>query len=121
MQLVPRTISVELDGEPIDVTSFAPGPVGVRDLEVDARLDGDRLAWTVTNRSDRPVRVRRVSVDLTVDGTAGPVRMWRNGYQSWSPCDTAVVGHDVDPSTLSPTFESFHGVHHADQRCARDG
>jgi len=121
MQLVPRTISVELDGEPVNVTTFAARPVGVSALEVDAHLRDGGLAWAVVNRSDRPVRVRRVSVEMTVDGTAGPIRMWRNGYQSWSPCDTAIVGHHADPSTLSPTFESFHGVHHADQRLARDG
>lgn len=121
MQLVPRTISVELDGEPMNDTTFVPGPIGIGPLEVDARVGDDGVVWTVANRGDRPVRVRRVSVDVTLDGASGPVRMWRNGYQSWSACDTAVIGQHVDPSTLSPAFESFHGAHHADQRTAREG
>ena len=121
MNLVPRTISLERDGEPVDVVQFAVGPVGIGAFEVDVQLRDSELVWAVANRGDRPEPVRRLSVDMIIDGTIGPVRMWRNGYQSWSPCDTAIVGHDVDPSTRSPTFESFHGVHHADQRTARDG
>lgn len=121
MRLVPRTVSVELDGAPMSDAPFAPGSVGVGALEIDAHVGEDGLAWSVANRSDRAVHVRRVSVDMTVDGVIGAVRMWRNGYQSWSACDTAIVGQHVDPSTLSPKFESFHGAHHADQRVARDG
>ena len=121
MQLVPRTICVELDGEPIEVAPFAPGSVGLGALEVDVELHRDVLVWSVANRSDGPVRVRRARVDMTVADTTAPVRMWRNGYQSWSPCDTAIVGHDRDPSTLSPAFESYHGAYHADQRVALDG
>jgi alpha-galactosidase len=121
MQLDAQAVSVEVDGEPLEAAPFASGRVGVGALELGVDLSGDGLAWTVANRSDRAVAVRRVRVELAIRDATGPVRMWRNGYQSWSSCDTAIVGHHVDPSTLSPSFESFHGVHHADQRPARDG
>lgn len=121
MDLVPRTVSVEVDGRPVEVVGFAPGPVGLSELEVDAVLTDEGLSWSVANRGDRPVRVRRISVELSVGGAHGPVRMFRHGYQSWSACDTAVVGHHVDPSNLSRTFESFQGAHHADQRAAAPG
>ena len=121
MHLAPRTVSVELDGRPVEVVGFAPGPVVVSELEIDATLADDGLSWSVANRGDRPVPVRRLSVELGVEGVRGPVRMFRHGYQSWSACDTAVVGRHGDPSTRSRTFESFQGAHHADQRAAAPG
>jgi alpha-galactosidase len=67
------------------------------------------------------VRVRRVAIACTIRDAVGPVRMFRNGYQSWSPCDTAIVGLHRDPSSVSESVETFQGAHHADQRSAADG
>jgi alpha-galactosidase len=55
-----------------------------------------------------------------VAGARGPVRMFRNGYQSWSPSSVAVLGVDVDPSVRAD-LPFLQAVHHADQRRARPG
>ncbi len=56
----------------------------------------------MTNRLDTAVRVRSVRVRFMVDGVRGPLRMFRNGYQSWSPTGVATLGVDADPSHARP-------------------
>ena len=43
------------------------------------------------------------------------LRMFRHGYQSWSPTGVATLGVDVDPSTIAD-LELLQAGHHADQR-----
>jgi len=95
--------------------AFGLGPV-----EVTIELHDTGLDWSIANRADRAVRVRSVSLVYGVAGARGPVRMLRNGYQSWSPSSVAVLGEDVDPSTLAD-LPFIQAVHHADQRTARPG
>jgi alpha-galactosidase len=82
---------------------------------------GSRLTWSVANPGDHPVPVRSVAAVLRVDGAVEPVRMFRNGYQSWSPTGVATFGVDRDPSTTPGSIEFLQAVHHADQRRALDG
>ena len=70
--------------------STAPEAVGravvaVGPLEV--RLSGrpDGFDWSVGNAGDRPVRLRALAVVARVQGAVEPLRMFRHGYQSWSP------------------------------------
>ena len=121
MQLAPRAVMAETDDGAVSRASFAVGTVGVGDLAVTVDLDAGRLTWSLANRGDRSVRVRRVGVELSVGGTDGPLRMLRHGYQSWSPCDTAVVGVDGDPSRRAADLASFLGAYHAEQRPAGEG
>lgn len=120
MQLAPQAVTAETDDGARHV-AFATGTVGVADLAVTIGLDAGRLTWALANRGDRPVRVRRVAVELAVRDVRGPVRMFRHGYQSWSPCDVAVVGVDRDPSHRAADLATFRGAYHADQRVAAEG
>lgn len=122
MQLIARRIEVTGD----DVAGATPfdgtGTVSVGPIEVTVSPADDEVpafAWTVANRGDRPVRLRGVAVVLEVGDATGPVRMFRNGYQSWSACGVATFGIDQDPSHGNTSgIELFNGVHHADQRVA---
>lgn len=112
---------VETDDEPRRHVRWAERAAGVDDVVVTVDLGTDRLTWSVANRGDRPVRIRRIAVEVAVRDGAGPLRMFRHGYQSWSPCDTAVVGTDRDPSLRVPDLAAFLGAYHADSRPAHDG
>jgi alpha-galactosidase len=83
------------------------------ELRVDVTEGG--FTWSVTNRGSWPATVRSVAVVHSLDATDGELRMFRNGYQSWSQTNTVVPGVDVDPSSLG-TVEMVTMMHHADQR-----
>lgn len=74
---------------------------------------GSRIDWSVSNVSDEPVRVRSVRLVFAMHGFAGAPRMFRHGYQSWSPSDVATFGVDRDPSFAADN-PFFQGAHHAD-------
>lgn len=123
MQL--RPVRIEITGD--DHAGAAPltgsGPVSSGPLEVSVAVDevGAISGWQVANRGDAPVRPRGVSVVLGVHDVEGPLRLVRNGYQSWSPCSSATFGIDHDPSLDNTSgIELLQGAHHADQRTARD-
>jgi alpha-galactosidase len=109
--------SADVDGSSLVATL---GPLEVRLEAATGATAGTTTNWSVANRGDRPVRVRSVSLVHRLDDAGGPVRMFRNGYQSWTPSTTAVLGVDTDPS-LRADFEFLQAVHHADQRRARPG
>jgi alpha-galactosidase len=95
------------------------GAVALGPLQLDLAVapTGD-ITWAVANRGDRPVRIRSVAAVLSLDDLrpgSAPLRMFRNGYQSWSPTGVATFGVDADPSTVA-RFEFLQAVHHADQR-----
>ena len=92
----------------------ALGPLQV-DLAVESGANGHDLRWAVANRGDAPVRIRAVALVFRVVDVAGPLRMFRNGYQSWTPTGVATFGVDRDPSTVAG-FPFLQAVHHADQR-----
>ena len=125
MEVTPVRLDVEFtDGHGRGAGATAPiessGSIGLGPLEVDLDLNDTGARWSLANRGDRPVRVRSVSLVFALTGASGPVRMFRNGYQSWSPSTTGVLGVDTDPS-LRADFEFLQAVHHADQRRARPG
>ncbi len=120
MEIVPVRVEVAADdvAGSAPLTSF-PTTTVVGPIEV--RLDAaawPSVRWSVANRSDRSLRVRSVSVVFAVADVIEPLRVFRNGYQSWSPTGVATFGVDVDPSTKAG-FEFLQAVHHADQRQAR--
>lgn len=117
MQLQPRGVVVEVDGAPPARVPFAPGPVAVGGLVVTSELGPDGLRWSVANGGSTAVAVRAVAIECEVRSLVGPLRMLRHGYQSWSPCDVAVVGVDVDPSSHHDDgFATFRAGYHADGR-----
>ncbi len=107
-----RTVVASVDG--------SSQVVGLGPLEVQVTPTVAGVTWTVANRGDRGVRVRSVTLVHRLDHDGDPVRMFRNGYQSWTPSTTGVLGVDVDPSVRAD-FEFLQAVHHADQRRARPG
>jgi len=86
-------------------------------LDVTASIapDGSRWSMTLGNAGTAPVPVRRVGWIVPVHA-AGPVRIFCNGYQSWSPTGVATLGVDRDPSAAPGFVEAFSGALHADQR-----
>ena len=120
MQLQPHSVVLEVDGAAPVRAPFAAGAVAMGELIVTAALDSDGLRWSVANDGAAAVAVRTVAIECEVASSAGPLRMFRNGYQSWSPCDVAVVGVDVDPSRGASGFETFRSGYHADGRPAGD-
>ena len=125
MHLAPIRAEADLGDRDGDRTEHAPTDgsaqvLGLGPLEVRLTPTDSGVAWSVANRGDGPVRVRSVSLMYRLDTDGAPVRMFRNGYQSWSPSTTGVVGVDTDPS-LRADLEFLQAVHHADQRRARPG
>ena len=128
MDLVPVAIAAELAAPGrTDSPSWTDeaawtgdGTVTLGPLEVITATDGGRTMWSVANRGDAPVAVRSVALVHRLTGTDGPVRLFRNGYQSWSPTATAVLGVDHDPSARGG-LALLRAAHHADQRPARPG
>jgi alpha-galactosidase len=54
-------------------------------------------AWQAGNDGP-PAAVRAVRATWDLGPSAGPVRVWCHGWQSWSACRTAVLGVDGDPA-----------------------
>jgi len=93
------------------------GPLAAS-VETSAGPDGTRFEWRLANRSDRAVTVRSVAILFKLSAV-GTVRMWRHGYQSWSPSGMAHLGVDRDPSSHGG-IEVLRAAHHADQRMVTD-
>ena len=103
-------------------------------LEVTVREAGPgRWSWAVANTGDADVAVTAVRLVLRLGGLggfggAGPVRVFQNGYQSWSPTGAVTLGEHVDPSrtqTGDPLMDDVvdfaRRVHHADPAVAPAG
>jgi alpha-galactosidase len=116
---------IELAGDVAATAPFTSGVVGLGPVEVTIG-EGDgaartALSWSVANRSDDPVPIRSVALVFRVLDAPVALRMFRNGYQSWTPSGVAVFGIDRDPSAAPGSIEMARGVHHADQGLARPG
>ena len=98
---------------------FRTGSVEVGPLQVDVEVGDDGgVSWSVANRGDEGVGVRSVALVAGVE-SAGPLRMFRHGYQSWSHSGVVVFGIDRDPSLAAGSLRMARGVHHADADVAR--
>lgn len=116
MQLNPDRLEVHAGGQ----VHAAPVGASGDDVEVGpfvVRVTGDPTSaeWSVTNRSDEPLAVRSVRIVHDVSAN-GPLRLLRQGYQSWTRTAVATLGVDRDPSTTPGSLKMMQGVHHADQR-----
>ncbi len=90
-------------------------------ITVQPSTGADRFTWTVANRGDRPVPVRAVRLVFAVTGVVGPLRLFRNGYQSWSPSAVATLGLDRDPSEAGGVPRLVRSTHHADEEPVAPG
>jgi len=100
---------MELRGDRVDVRATA-----VEAVEVEWSFTGDRLTWSVANRSDAPVAVDAVAVVAAIDPVREPLRVLRHGYQSWSPTAVATFRVDEDGSRAEGVRSLPIGMHHAD-------
>jgi len=104
--------------EPRRTEVVADAPEGA--LVVEVAHEGDRTTWTVANVSPQPVAVGQVALVLGASAARLPVRLFRNGYQSWSPTGVAVLGSDTDPS-CTDTLPFLRDMHHARRDPAEGG
>lgn len=92
------------------------------ELTYSPRADETSITGSVTNRSDEALSLRAVGLVVPVSAAGGAaLRMFSNGYQSWTGTGVLTMEVDHDPSTSSDAPEAFRAVHHADQRAAAPG
>jgi alpha-galactosidase len=107
--------------ETTDVPLEGPGTVHAGPLEVTIAERPGGWSWSVANRSDEAVRVDAVAV-VEDAGAAGPEpRLFRNGYQSWSPTGVVRLGVDEDPSRAAGSGPLSRQMHNADHEIADAG
>ncbi len=70
--------------------------------------------WRIANTSSSPVLVRSVTAVCTLTDLAGRLRMFRNGWQSWSETGLATLGVDTDPATTGEPMALEAMSHHPD-------
>jgi alpha-galactosidase len=109
------------EGFRLDVPLAGPGTVtlGPLTVQLDASPRLDPITWAVANRGDVPVSVRAVALVLLAEAT-GPIRLFRNGYQSWSESGGARLGSDHDPSRAHGAARGLRMMHHADGAVAAE-
>lgn len=133
MQWELRAVDAEAGGRSVNAAVSGGGRVHVGPLVVDVQEEalragaspgasgtGATYRWSITNESRAAVRVRDVALVFAVTGARGPLRMFRHGYQSWSPSGMATLGVDADPSERAD-FDFVQGVYHADGRTVAPG
>ncbi len=123
VQLVADRFVVASD---VDVqTSFAMGSSVVGPLQVTVResvgSSGSTFEWSIANAGDTPMAVQSVALVFALADVPAPLRMFRNGYQSWTPSGMATFRLDSDPSSATGSSEMVRSMHHADPGMARPG
>ena len=83
--------------------------------------DGIATSWRLVNEGRAVATVESVATVWRVTGERPPVRMFRHGYQSWSPSGWATLGANVDPSRTPGAIPLVIDMHHADPTIAQPG
>src|SRR5436305_8756312 len=83
--------------------------------------DGIAVSWTVVNDSGRAAAVESIALVWRVVDARPPLRMFRHGYQSWSPSGWATFAEDDDPSRAAGAIPLVMDMHHADPSPAEAG
>src|SRR3954453_9185117 len=95
-------------------TSCRAGRVDVRvDVAGDSR-DGITMTWSMFNDTELAATVESVAAVWRIVEARHPVRMFRHGYQSWSPSGWATFGIDEDPSRTPGAIALVVDMHSAD-------
>ncbi len=98
----------------------AAGEYALGAVAVEVRPGEGTIEWAVRNRSDSPVALRAIRIcEETPAG--GRVRLYRNGFQSWSRSGLAVLREDEDPSRTPDVPEWLRGMWHADADVVPEG
>jgi alpha-galactosidase len=81
--------------------------------------DGIALSWALLNDGRTAAEVESVAAVWRLVDVREPVRMFRHGYQSWSPSGWATFGVDADPSRTPGAIPLVIDMHHADPAIAQ--
>ena len=100
---------MQLRMDRVEVRGPSPG-----DIEVEWSASADLLTWSLANRGDVPVPVDAVALVCRLERAVEPLRVLRNGYQSWSPTAVATFRVHEDPSRVAGVRSLVVGMHHAD-------
>ena len=131
MQFEPQCVEARVGGQTL-AAPWSAGPVTLGSLELTLAGDpglgsgapagvGEAVRWSVANAGDEPIAVDAVALGWRIHEADRPLRMFRHGYQSWSPSGVAVLGIDRDPSRARGSLAMARGVHHADAAVAGPG
>ena len=90
-------------------------------VDVDAPPTASQRVGRCATTATRSRSVDSVAVVWRVVDADEPVRMFRHGYQSWSPSGWATFGVDEDPSRTSGAIPLVVDMHHADPQTAEPG
>lgn len=114
----PRLI-VKLKGEdPVTEPIGGSGSYNLGPIETRLDLDGDDVSWEIGSSSV----VSLDKVALVWKARSGEqVRIFSNGYQSWSRAGLQVIGEDQDPSVHPDSIALVRAFHHADPFIASEG
>ena len=116
MRLELARIDVVVDAVAASVPVTGAGPVVAGPLTVTVSVtERGRWSWAVANRGDAPMSIRSVRLVFDVVGATGPIRLFRNGYQSWTASGVATLGVDRDPSEVAKVSRLVRSMHHADE------
>jgi alpha-galactosidase len=111
-------VRVRVGGTVAETALSGSGTTTLGGLEVDvAEVDeaGPRgWTWTVANPGDTPLAVEAVAVVGDVGAVGPEPRLFRHGYQSWSPSAVARLGVDDDPSRTEGSRWLSRAAHAAD-------
>lgn len=91
--------------------SHALGPISVTLGDAGG---GVPASWAVSNPGDAPVLLRSVAFRFRLDEVREPLRVLRNGWQSWSGSGVATLGIDRDPSHAGAGIPLARALYHAD-------
>ena len=80
--------------------------------------DGIAMSWAMVNDGEQTAIVDAVAVVWRVVDAREPVRMFRHGFQSWSPSGLGDFGVDEDPSRTPGAIPLVVDMHHADPAIA---
>jgi alpha-galactosidase len=108
-----RTIARFASGARAEADVEASGSYLLAALDVEITLGGDHLAWHVTNASATSIAIDAIRFEWQ-EPAGARVRVFANGYQSWSPTGVRRLDDDEDASRHPGTFPFIRAVHHAD-------
>lgn len=82
--------------------------------------DGDEMRWSIANDTRSNVSVDRARLRLR-RVARGPERAFLNGWQSWSPSGSVVLGAAVDQASHAGVPGLVRAMFHADDRVTNPG
>jgi alpha-galactosidase len=108
-----RVIARFASGGQAEADVRASGSYLLAALDVEITLTDDHVAWRIANDSATSIALDAIRFEWREPAGAS-VRMFSNGYQSWSPTGMRRLGEDEDASRHPGTFPFIRAVHHAD-------